>query len=189
MVRKPPPFVCLPLILVLAAPLFAAERHRLMQPIVPPEKLAQARALKNPLPYTKESREKGKAIYEGKGTCFNCHGLSGRGDGPGGVALDPSPRNFLHRGMWRHRTEGEIFWIIKHGSPGTGMIPFGGMLTDEEIWTVMQYERSFSDHGRGPHMGPRHGRGPMGRGGHRGGRGLSGGTGRMGPGGGECCSE
>ena len=173
-------FILLAFVLNLGAPLLAAERHRMMQPIVPPDHLEAARALKNPLPYSKEIIEKGKTIYEGKGTCFNCHGLSGRGDGPGGATLDPSPRNFLHRGMWRHRTKGEIFWVIKNGSPGTGMIPFGGLLTDEEIWTVMQYERAFSDHGRGRHKGmgrrgprgPREGRGPRGgRGGmehHRG---------------------
>ena len=36
------------------------------------------------------------------------------------------------------------------------MLPFGGLLTDEEIWTIIQYERSFSG-GHGPMggMGPR----------------------------------
>ena len=77
--------------------------------------------------------------------------------------------------MWRHRTEGEVFWVIKYGSPETGMIPFGGLLTDEEIWTVLQYERSFAKErghrGPGRHrgMGPRGGgrghRGPHGKGG------------------------
>lgn len=63
--------------------------------------------------------------------------------------------------MWRHRTEGEIFWVIKHGSPGTAMIPFGGLLSDEEIWTVLQYERSFAaGHGRRG-MGRHEGMGPM----------------------------
>jgi len=42
------------------------------------------------------------------------------------------------------------------------MIPFGGMLSDEEIWTVMQYEQSFSG---GSHRG---GGGPQGGGGHQG---------------------
>jgi hypothetical protein len=61
-----------------------------------------------------------------------------------------------------HRTEGEIFWVIKYGSPGTSMIPFGGLLSDDEIWTVMQHERSFSE---GPHGGG----GPEGGGRHQGG--------------------
>ena len=40
------------------------------------------------------------------------------------------------------------------------MIPFGGLLSDNEIWTVIQYERSFADgHGRGG-MGRHRGKGP-----------------------------
>jgi hypothetical protein len=42
------------------------------------------------------------------------------------------------------------------------MIPFGGTLTDEEIWAIIRYEHSFGDHGPGEHMGPRHGMGPRG---------------------------
>lgn len=137
----------------------------LMQPRVPEAKLEQARALKNPLPFSSDLIEQGKVLYEGKGTCVNCHGERGNGKGPGSKDLNPPPRNFQHTGFWRHRTEGEIFWVIKYGSPGTAMIPFGGLLTDEEIWTIIRYEQSFS---HGP-VGPR-GRGPrggMGMGPHR----------------------
>ncbi|MGQ0666975.1 MAG: c-type cytochrome, partial [Nitrospiraceae bacterium] len=62
------------------------------------------------------------------------------------------------------RTEGELFWVIKHGSPGTAMIGFGQVLSDEEIWALIQYERRFAgghgpgmrrqERGRGPMMGP-----------------------------------
>lgn len=146
------------------APSYAAESH-MMAPRVPADRIQQARALTSPLPESPEIIEKGKALYEGKGSCVTCHGTTGRGDGPGAAGLDPSPRNFHHHGFWRHRTEGEIFWVIKHGSPGTGMIGFGSMLSDEEMWAIMQYERSFAGgHGRGGHMG----RGGMGRMGPRG---------------------
>jgi mono/diheme cytochrome c family protein len=144
----------------------AAERH-MMQPRVPEEQLAEARALKNPLPDSPEVIERGRGLYQGKATCFNCHGMTGAGDGAAAMGLDPSPRNFRHMGFWRHRTEGEIFWVIKHGVPGTGMVGFGSVLTDDEIWSLIQYERSFAgDHGprRGMgadqgmgHMRPRHG--------------------------------
>ncbi len=56
-----------------ASTLSAAERH-MMQPRVPADKLAEARALTSPLPDSAEIVEKGKALYNGKGTCFNCHG-------------------------------------------------------------------------------------------------------------------
>ncbi len=124
-------------------PLLAAERN-MMEPRVPADKLAEARALSNPLPDSPDILEKGKALYQGKGSCVNCHGAKGRGDGVAAMGLNPSPRNFHHHGFWRHRSEGEIFWVIKHGIPGTAMLPFGAMLSDEEIWTIMQYERSFS---------------------------------------------
>ena len=151
------------LILLTSSTLSATERH-IMEPRVPADKREEARALKSPLSNGSNVVATGQVIYEGKGTCFNCHGMTGRGDGPGGSTLHPSPRNFRHRGMWHHRTEGEIFWVIKNGIPGTGMIPFGGLLSDEEIWTVMQYERSFAGgRGRGG-MGRHRGKGPMGQG-------------------------
>lgn len=174
----------------MALPIVAAEgqgmrgMEGMMGPRVPADKLAEARALTSPLPDSAEAVERGKALYEGKGTCFTCHGLSGRGDGPAGATLNPPPRNFHHRGFWRHRSEGEIFWVIKNGSPGTGMIPFGGALTDEEIWSLIQYERTFS----GGH-GPRRGGGQPEGMGHRGARGSMGsdaGQETAAPGG-ECC--
>jgi mono/diheme cytochrome c family protein len=138
----------------------AAEQH-IMQPRVPADKLVEARALTSPLPDSPEIVEKGNVLYQGKGTCFNCHGKDGSGNGPVAAQLNPSPRNFQHHGFWRHRTEGEIFWVIKNGSPGTSMIGFVGQLTDEEMWAIVQYERSFAgEHGPGM-MGQRKGRGPM----------------------------
>jgi mono/diheme cytochrome c family protein len=151
-------------VVTVVAPAAAADRH-MMQPRVPADKLAEARALTSPLSDSPDIVEKGRALYHGKGTCFNCHGKDGGGDGPVAAQLDPAPRNFQHHGFWRHRTEGEIFWVIKHGIAETAMIPFGGVLTDEEIWAIIQYERSFAgDHGPGERMGPRHGRGGRERG-------------------------
>ncbi|MGC3973420.1 MAG: c-type cytochrome [Nitrospira sp.] len=121
-----------------------------MRPRVPENQLAEARQLKNPLPDSPEVIERGKALYSGKGTCLNCHGPEGGGNGPVAAQLNPSPRNFQHHGFWRHRSEGEIFWVIKHGSPGTSMIGFAGQLTDEDIWALVQYERTFAkEHGQG----------------------------------------
>jgi hypothetical protein len=82
------------------------------------------------------------------------------------AAMGPRPLNWIQRlGFWRHRTEGEIFWVIMNGSVGTGMVGFGGQLTDEEIWSIIPYMRSFAgaygpgmmEHGKG--MGPMMGTG------------------------------
>ncbi len=140
----------------------AAERH-MMAPRVPADQLESARAMTNPLSDSPETIEKGKALYKGKGACFNCHGKSGQGDGPAAASLDPSPRNFHHHGFWRHRTEGELFWVIKNGSAGTGMIGFGNVLSDDEIWSVIRYLRTFAgSHGPGEGMGPGRGKSRMG---------------------------
>ena len=166
----------------------AAERH-MMQSRVPADKLAEARALKSPLPDSPEIVEKGKALFEGKGTCFNCHGMDGGGNGPAAAQLNPSPRNFQHHGFWRHRTEGEIFWVIKNGSPGTAMIAFGPVLSDDEIWSLIQYERTFAGR-HGPGMrGHREGMGPGGDMGERDGMGHRGGRGGMRECEGEACGR
>ena len=61
--------------------------------------------------------------------------------------------------------------MIKHGSVGTSMIGFVGQLTDNEIWSVIQYERTFAgEHGPGM-MGHREGMGPKMRPGGMGGMG------------------
>jgi mono/diheme cytochrome c family protein len=179
-------FPLIAVIVSLAVPAVAAERH-MMQSLVPADKLADARALTSPLPKSPEVVKEGKTLYDGKGACFNCHGKDGDGNGPLAAQLNPSPRNFRHHGLWRHRTEGEIFWVIKNGSAGTGMVGFGGQLTDKEIWSLIQYLRSFSgEHGpgmmgRGEGMGPMMGRGGgMGGMGHGGSRGEMGGMGCMG---------
>ncbi len=168
---KPSMLQLLAIVVFLAVPAWAAERH-MMQSVVPADKLAEARGLTSPLPSSPEIVQQGKALYHGKGACFNCHGKDGDGNGPVAAQLNPSPRNFQHPGFWRHRTEGEVFWVIKNGSVGTSMVGFGGQLTDEEMWSLIQYVRSFAgEHGpgmmghgvgMGPMMGPGGGMGGMG---------------------------
>ena len=143
------------------SPVEAAGPH-MMQPRVPAGQLEEARALTSSIAVSPNVIAQGKTLYEGKGSCANCHGMNGDGQGPGAANLKPPPRNFLHDGFWRHRTEGEIFWVVKHGSPGTAMIPFGGMLSDDEIWTIIRYVQTFS-HSSAPHKG----KGPGGKRGPR----------------------
>lgn len=154
--------------LLFNAPATRAAGHDVMRSRVPADKMAEAQALRSPLPDSPQAIEQGKTLYAGKGTCINCHGAEGDGNGPLAAQLNPAPRNFQHHGFWRHRTEGEIFWVIKHGSPGTSMVGFADQLTDEEIWALVQYERTFRrQHG----MRGIRGRGPMGQGGMRGSQG------------------
>ena len=118
---------------------------------VPMEQRAVAKAMQNPIAKTPENIAKGKAIFEGKGSCHNCHGRSGKGDGATAQFLSPSPRNFTNPDFHKNRMDGEMYWGIKNGSKGpdgtgipTGMLPLiDTLITDEDAWYVILYERSF----------------------------------------------
>ncbi|MEW6324692.1 MAG: cytochrome c [Nitrospirota bacterium] len=112
---------------------------------VPADQLAAAKAMKSPVAANPATIAEGKAIYEGKGTCFTCHGMEGKGDGPAATGLDPSPRNFTNKAFTGAKTEGEMMWVLKNGSPGTAMIPMvGSVITEEEGWKAILYERSLA---------------------------------------------
>ncbi len=86
----------------------------------------------------------GKRVYEGKGGCHTCHGMEGDGNGPAARQLNPSPRDFTNCQFQKRRSDGELFWVLKNGSPGTGMIPMIPVtINEEEAWKVIAYERSF----------------------------------------------
>jgi mono/diheme cytochrome c family protein len=112
---------------------------------VPADQLDEAKASKSPIEASADVIAEGKEIFEGKGTCFTCHGLDGKGSGDAGKALDPGPRNFSNTAFHDCKSIGEMFWVVKNGSPGTGMIPavITGILTEEEAWKAILYELTF----------------------------------------------
>lgn len=119
-------------------------------PRVPADQLAEAKALKPPFQSTPEILEEGKAIFLGRGTCFQCHGSDGKGNGSAAKILPIQPRDFTNPAFKRVRTPGEMMWVLKNGSlgqsgkvPGTGMLPIvGQFLSEEDGWKVLLYERS-----------------------------------------------
>jgi mono/diheme cytochrome c family protein len=124
------------------ASVYATEAD-LSKPRVSIERLKEIQALKNPFKPDPENITKGKTLFQGKATCFTCHGKEGRGDGLAAAGLDPSPRNFTNAAFHAMRTDGELFWVIKEGIPGTAMMPMvGSVITEEEAWLVLLYERS-----------------------------------------------
>lgn len=131
-------------VLLLSASVVGAEEKDPLKTRVPADQLADAKANKNPQASTPESIAKGKALYEGKGTCFNCHGKNGDGQGEAGKILNPSPRDFTNCKFHKKRKDGELLWIIKNGSAGTGMVSLiPAAITEEEAWHIINYERSF----------------------------------------------
>jgi len=89
----------------------------------------------SPTPYTTDAIVAGARLYAAN--CHACHGLY-RLDGAGlaqqsvARALDPNEHALRHR-------DGEHYWWIAHGIPGTSMPAFGSRLSDEDIWNVVEY--------------------------------------------------
>jgi mono/diheme cytochrome c family protein len=114
-----------------------------LRPRVPADLILEARGWTNPLEATDANIEKGKAIFLGKAFCATCHGRDGRGLGDIQGLRGRLPRNFTDQIWQAARTDGELFWILKNGSPGTDMAPFIPLvLTEEEAWQVLLFVRS-----------------------------------------------
>ena len=117
-----------------------------LQPRVPSHLIEETRQWKNTLEATPENIEKGKALFQGKAFCATCHGRDGRGLGDIAGLRGKLPRNFTDQAWQATRVDGELFWILKNGSPGTDMAPFIPLvLTEEEAWHVLLYVRSFGN--------------------------------------------
>ena len=96
---------------------------------------------RNPFPPNPESLEAGRVVYEQM--CQTCHGLEGRGDGPGAADLDPPPADLVVHGPLH--PEHDLFRFVRDGVPGTAMAPLGDRLSDEEIWHVVNYVKTFEE--------------------------------------------
>ena len=102
------------------------------------------RNMTNPLPANKANVQAGETLFQQTAqplACFNCHGIKGDGRGPMGAALNPPPRNFTCGKTMKDISDGQMFWIIKHGSQGTGMMAFSNM-PDNQIWQLIHYIRT-----------------------------------------------
>ena len=94
----------------------------------------------NPFSPTRKNIKEGSKVYFGKGLCVKCHGVNGKGlEVPG-----HPPRNFTDPKWQDVRTDGEMMWVLKNGSPGTSMpIRVGKVISEEEAWKVILFIRTF----------------------------------------------
>ena len=102
---------------------------------------------KDPLPADSENTAAGKTLYSGKAgnvACVACHGTKGRGGGVLAGQFDPPPRNFSCGQTFNSIPDGQLFWIIRFGSPGTSM-PAHKEFNDKQIWQLILYLRQFAN--------------------------------------------
>ncbi|MBX3063337.1 MAG: cytochrome c [Anaerolineae bacterium] len=91
----------------------------------------------------------GKTVYDQN--CASCHGPNGEGKYPNAWKepdvnglLDAPPHNA--EGHTWHHADGLLFDIVKNGHVATGFHPmpaFKDKLTDEEIWAVIAYMKTW----------------------------------------------
>ena len=97
-------------------------------------------SLSNPLPRTRETVERGAAVYEQN--CASCHGATGLGDGPVGQTLLPTPANlaFLSQ-MPMAQWDPFMYWTVAEGGAqfGSAMPAFKDALSKNDIWAVTAY--------------------------------------------------
>ena len=101
------------------------------------------KGLKNPLELTSANLKAGEELYQKTAkpmACKLCHGTYGDGNGPGGAGVNPKPRNFTCTSTMKDISDGQMFGIIKAGSPGTTMPAFNN-LKDKEVWQLVHYIR------------------------------------------------
>lgn len=78
-----------------------------------------------------------------KERCELCHGASGKGDGPGGAALNPKPRDWTEHGYMEARTDDELYEVIYNGKGSMPAWGKTGILTEAEIRSAILKVRTY----------------------------------------------
>jgi cytochrome c oxidase cbb3-type subunit 2 len=96
-----------------------------------------------------QTESPGKVPYDR--WCAGCHGVEGRGDGPGAATMLPRPRDFT-TGKYEIRstpsgalpTDDDLRGVILDGMPGTAMPGWRDHLSDREVADLIDYLQTFS---------------------------------------------
>jgi len=109
----------------------------LPKPWIVPE---EAKQRKNPLPASDANLFAAKPIY--REHCANCHGDTGKGDGPDARMHEPAPTDLTDTTHMEKLTDGELFYQISVGRKP--MPSFEKRLTEEQRWQLVLLVRSFA---------------------------------------------
>jgi mono/diheme cytochrome c family protein len=97
---------------------------------------AEYAGLTNPL--GADAAQAGADVF--RTNCEMCHGPQGHGDGPAGASLEPKPGNLAD--VQTKAGDDYLFWRIHDGKPGTSMVAWKGILSDEQIWQAVAFIRT-----------------------------------------------
>ncbi|HNV25272.1 MAG TPA: cytochrome c [Nitrospira sp.] len=91
--------------------------------------------------------QRGQTLY--REHCMDCHGTTGKGDGPKAPFLSPRPGNLISAAT-SAKTDKELLRTIAQGKPRTAMPGWKESLPDEDQQAVLQYIRSLIQFSRSP---------------------------------------
>jgi len=94
---------------------------------------------KNPVPETPATIEKGRVAFSHY--CVACHGLDGQNTGVPFADRMAPPVPPLNAKQVQSYADGQLKWVIDNGVSPSGMPASKGILTDDEIWSVVVYIR------------------------------------------------
>lgn len=86
-------------------------------------------------PLGAEAAADGAQVF--KSNCEMCHGPQGHGDGVAAQSLDPKPKNLAE--LQKSVGDDYLFWRISEGKPGTSMVAWKGILTEEQVWQTVSF--------------------------------------------------
>lgn len=86
-------------------------------------------------PFGAEAAAQGAEVF--RTNCEMCHGAQGHGDGPAGQALEPKPGNLAE--LQAQVGDDYLLWRISEGKPGTSMVAWKGILTEQQIWQTISF--------------------------------------------------
>ncbi len=91
------------------------------------------------------SLENGENIF--RTNCSHCHGTTGQGDGPTAAELEPKPAVLADPEITgnEHSSPYDNFEVINVGIANTAMIAWADVLSEDDIWDVAYYIRTFSN--------------------------------------------
>jgi mono/diheme cytochrome c family protein len=106
---------------------------------------AEAKKLKNPVRVSPQSIATGKDLYTKN--CRGCHGPEAKGEGPM-APKESHPSNLTDQEWTRGSTDGEIFAVVRDGAgPKFIMKGYKARMTEEEMWSIVNYLRSLGAKG------------------------------------------
>ena|ERR1700756_801039 len=93
----------------------------------------------NPLKFTPETIADGKDAFSHY--CVACHGLDGQNTGvPFADRMSPPVPSLASKDVQDY-TDGQLKWVIDNGIWPSGMPGSKGILSDDEIWSIVVYLR------------------------------------------------